>query len=270
MQESNVPISKSDDDKSDREINCDEAKHVVPDLIKQSCIVAAASNEENGVADLNALISPALDLHEEVVHCLCEKQDKIFVQVSEKVSLDESTIADRNVSVGFHETSEISFLMIDECNENLAVISYEDDLPYIQTTKDQTIQDSISDSSSYVSCFEMLFQEEIYSSTCSDFFEAQEHTFTEVHDKDRSESEEKDTLFFQQEERLHVFQDPMADLLQSTVKVIIAVFSDEGEYGQLYFWMPSYQYSLLTRRSDQENQSRRHLLDWLHWHFDIV
>ena len=135
-QESNVPISESDDDKLDREINCDEAKHVVPDLIKESCIVAAASNEENGVADLNALISPALDLHQEVVHCLCEKQDKIFVQVSEKVSLDESMIADRNVSVGFHETSELSFLMIDECNENLAVISYENDLPYIQTTKD--------------------------------------------------------------------------------------------------------------------------------------
>ncbi len=45
-------------------------------------------------------------------------------------------VADRNVSVGFHETSEISFLMIDECNENLAVISYEDDLLYIQTTRD--------------------------------------------------------------------------------------------------------------------------------------
>ena len=64
------------------------------------------------------------------------------------VSLDESMIADRNVSVGFHETSEISSrLMIDECNENLAVISREDNLPYIQTTKDQTIQDYLSDSS---------------------------------------------------------------------------------------------------------------------------
>ena len=186
MQESNVPISESDDDKSDQEINCDEAKHVVPDLIKESCIVAVASNEENGVADLNALISPALDLHEEVVPCLCEKQDKIFVQVSEKVSLDESMVADRHVSVGFHQTSEISFLMFDECNENLAVISHEDNLPYIQTTKDQIIQDSISDSSSYVSCFEMLFQEEICSPTCSKFFEAHEHTFTEAHDEGRS------------------------------------------------------------------------------------
>ena len=169
-QESNVPILESDDDKLDQEINCDEAKHVVPDLIKESCIVAAASNEENRVADLNALISPALDLHEEVVHFLCEKQDKIFVQVSEKVSLDESMVADRNVSVVFHETSEIYFLMIDECNENLAVIPYEDDLQYIQTAEDHTIQDSLSTFSSYVSCFEMFFEKDIFSSTCSEFF----------------------------------------------------------------------------------------------------
>ena len=64
---------------------------------------------------------------------------------------------------------------------------------------------------------------------------------------------------------LHVFQDPMADLLQPAVIVFIAVFSDEGGHGQLAFWMPNYKYLLLTRRSDQENQSRRHLLDWLHW-----
>ena len=69
---------------------------------------------------------------------------------------------------------------------------------------------------------------------------------------------------------LHVFQDPMADLLQSAVKVIIVVFSDEGDHGQLCFWMLSYRFVLLTRRSDKKNQSRRHLLDWLRLHFDIV
>ena len=116
----------------------------------------------------------------------------------------------------------------------------------------------------------MFFQEEICSSTCSEFFEDQEHTLTKVHYEDRSESREKDTLFLQQEVNLHVFQDPLANLLQSAVKVIIAVFSDEGDHGQLCFWMPSYQHLLLTRRSDRENQSGRHLLDWLHWHFDIV
>ena len=119
----------------------------------------------------------------------------------------------------------------------------------------------------------MFFQEEICSSICSEFFEAHEHTFTEAHDEGRSEFETKDTLIFQQEvvmSSLHVFQDPMADLLQSAVKVIIVVFGDEGGHGQLWFWMPSYQYLLLIMRSDWENQSRRHLLDWLHWHFDIV
>jgi len=66
-------------------------------------------------------------------------------------------------------------------------------------------------------------------------------------------------------ENLHVFQDPLASLLQPAVKVIGAVFSDEGYYGRLCFWRPSYQYLLLTRIYDSENQSRRHLLDWLHW-----
>ena len=151
-------------------------------------------------------------------------------------------------------------------------ISFEDDLPCCQTTEDHSIQDYLSDSS-YVSCAEMLFQEEICSSICSEFFEAHEHTFTEAHDEGKSEFEAKDTLFFQQDvavAKFHVFQDPMAALLQSAVKVIIVVFSDEGDHGQLCFWMPNDRFVLLTRISDQENQSRRHLLDWLHWHFDIV
>lgn len=156
--------------------------------------------------------------------------------------------------------------------DNPTVITFEDDLPYFQTTEDQSIQDYLSDSS-YVSCAEMFFQEEIRSSICSEFFEAYEHTFTEAHDEGRSEFEAKDTLFFQQEvavEKLHVFQDPMAALLQSAVKVIIAVFSDEREYGRLCFWMPNDRFVLLTRSSDRKNQSRSHLLDWLHWHLDIV
>ena len=184
-------------------------------------------------------------------------------------------VDDRNVIFALQESAEVSFLMIEECNkelDNLVVISYEDDLPYCQTTEDQSIQDYLSDSS-YVSCVEMFLQEEICSSTCSEFFEAHEHTFTEAHDEGRSEFETKDTLFFQQEvamSSLHVYQDPMADLLQSAVKVLIVVFSNDGDHGQLRFWMPSYQYLLLIMRSDWENQSRRHLLDWLHWHYDIV
>jgi hypothetical protein len=68
----------------------------------------------------------------------------------------------------------------------------------------------------------------------------------------------------------HVFQDPLASLLQPTVKVFVAVFSEEGDHGQLCFWMPSDRFVLLIMRSDWENQSRSHLLDWLHWHYDIV
>ena len=159
-------------------------------------------------------------------------------------------VDDRDIMFEHQESAEVSFLMID--NENPTVLSYEDDLSYFQSTKDQNIPDCLS-FSSYVSCVEMFSQEEICSSTCSEFLEAQEHTFTEVHDKDRSEAGEKDTLFLQQEVNLHVFHDPLEKLLQSAVKVSIAVFSDEGDHGQLCFWMPSYQYLLLTRRSDQKN-----------------
>ena len=67
---------------------------------------------------------------------------------------------------------------------------------------------------------------------------------------------------------LHVFYDPLASFLQPAVKVFIIVFC--CSHGQLCFWMPSDRFVLLTRRSNHENQSRRHLLDWLHWHFDIV
>ncbi len=64
---------------------------------------------------------------------------------------------------------------------------------------------------------------------------------------------------------LHVFHDPLASLLQPAVIVFIIVFSDEGDHGQLCFWMPRDRFVLLTRRSDWKNQSRRHLLDWKYW-----
>ena len=252
-QENDVPISDNGDGKSDQEIDGEEEKG--------SCMVEAASNGEKRGTYLTDLISLELDLHEEVAHSLYEQRDEIFVQISEK-SLGEFMVDDINDYVGFQESFEVSFLMFDECKDNLAVISYEDDLQYIQTSADQTIQDSLSDSSSYVSCFEMFFEEEICSPICSEFFEDQENTLIY---EERPESREKDTLFFQHEEILHVFQDPIADLLQSAVKVIIAVFSDEGDHGQLCFCRLSYQYLLFTRRSNPENQLRRHLLDWLHW-----
>lgn len=231
-------------------------------------VVLDWSIEENKVLGPNVLMSLEQSLHKEVVQSAHGQQDENFFQVSEKPSLDEFMVDDKNVSVEFQESSEVAFLMIDECdecNENLVVISCQDDQKYIQTIADQTIMDSISDSSSYVSCFEVFFEEEIHLSTCLEFFEDQEHTFSEVHYEGRSESKEKDILFLQHEVNLHVFHDPMANLLQSAVKVIIAVFNDEGDHGQLCFGRPSYQYQLLTRRYDRKNQSRSHILDWLHW-----
>jgi len=77
MQENDVPISDNGDDKSDQETNGEEEK--------ESCMVEASSNGEKRGTDLSELISPELDLHEEVAHSLHEQGDEIFVQVSEKL-----------------------------------------------------------------------------------------------------------------------------------------------------------------------------------------
>lgn len=114
---------KNDDDKLDRETDCDEEKHVVPYLIEENCIFEVTSNEEDRVTDLIALISSEHNLSNEVIQSIHEQQEDIFFQVGEKVSLDEFMIDDRKVMPKFHETFEVSFLMVNECNENLAVIS---------------------------------------------------------------------------------------------------------------------------------------------------
>jgi len=263
IEESNAINSAISDQNSDH----GDQEYLVLNPIQKNLTVEISWHEENEVTNLSAPTSPELDLHEEVIQSAHEQQGEIFAQASEKVSLSEFVADNLNDNVVLDT--------IEECNkeiDNLVVISYDDELPYFQTIEDQIIQDYLSDSS-YVSCVEMLFQEEICPSICSEFFEAHEHTFTEAHEEGKSEIEVKDTLFFQQEvamSSLHVFQDPMADLLHPAVKVIIVVFSDEEDHGQLCFRMLSDRFVLLTRRSNQENQSRRHLLDWLHWHFDII
>ena len=107
--------------------------------------------------------------------------------------------------------------MTDECDEkhdNLVAMSYEDDQQCIQFTEDQGIEDYHSDFYSHFSCLEFLFQEEIFSPTCSEVFDDQEHTLAKVHYEERSEAREKGTLFLldQQEVNFHVFQDPVAIL----------------------------------------------------------
>jgi len=119
-QENDVPILENDDDKPDRETDCDEEKHVVLNIIEENFIIEAASNEEDRVIDLTSLISSEHNLPNKEHTLICEK---------------------------------------------------------------------------------------------------------------RSASQEMGTLFLQQEVNIHVFHDPMANLLQSSVKVIIAIFSDEGDHG---------------------------------------
>lgn len=175
MQRSQVSNSKCDNVKttiSDVNSDCDDQENLVLSPIKENSVVEIIQDEEDRVLDPSVLMSLEHSLHEEVIQLAHEQQDEIFSQASERVPLDEFIVDDRNVSVRFQEISEVSFLMIDEYdeyNENLAVISYEDDLPYIQTSEDQTFRDSLSDSSSYVSCFEVFFEEEICSSTFSKF-----------------------------------------------------------------------------------------------------
>ena len=94
------------------------------------------------VFDPNVLMPSEQRLHEEVIQSVHEKQDEIFIQVSETVPLDEFMVDDRNVIFALQESAEVSFLMIEECNkelDNLVMIPYEDDLPYCQTTEDHSI-----------------------------------------------------------------------------------------------------------------------------------
>ena len=153
--------------------DCDDQENLVLSPMKENSAAEIIWDEEDKVLDPNVLMSSEYSLHEEVIQSAHEQQDGIFAQASEKVPLDEFMVDDRNVIVRFKKHLKLAFLMIDECdecNESMAIISYEDDLPYIQTSEDQTIKDSISYSSSYVSCFEMFFEKEICSSTCSEIF----------------------------------------------------------------------------------------------------
>jgi len=164
MQGSQVLILECDNVKSpisDSDSDCDDQENLVLNPMKENSTTEIIWDEEDKILDLNVLMSANHSLHEEVIQLAHEQQDEIFDEASEKVPLDEFMVDDRNVSVRFQKTSEVAFLMIDECdecNENLAVISYDDDLPYIQTSVNQIIQDSLSDSSLYVSCFEMFLK----------------------------------------------------------------------------------------------------------------
>ena len=86
--------------------------------MKESSAVEIIWNEEDKVIDPNVLISLEQSFHEEVIQSVHEKQDEIFVQVSEKSSFNNSVITD-----------------------NLIAMSYEDDQQCFQISEDQGIKD---------------------------------------------------------------------------------------------------------------------------------
>ena len=143
---------------------------------------------DSNVLSHAASLSSEQSLHEVVIQSAHEQQGEIFAQASDKVSLNEFVVGNINDNIVLQGSSEFSSLMIDECNkehENLAIISYTNDLQHIHTTEQQNIQDFHSYFFSYVSCAEILFQEEICPSICLEFFEAQEHTLSKAHDEGR-------------------------------------------------------------------------------------
>ena len=110
---------------SDLNSDRDDQDYLVLNPIKESSAVEIIWYEEDKVIDQS--------LHEEVIQSFHEKQDDIFVQVSEKSSFNNSVV-NHNL-------------------DSLIAMSYEDDQQCFQVSEDQ-------DCHSNFSCFEMLFQED--------------------------------------------------------------------------------------------------------------
>jgi len=96
--------------------------------MKESSAIEVIWNEEDRVIDQS--------LHEEIIQSFHEKQDEIFVQVSEKYSFNNSVVNDPL--------------------DSMIAMSYEDDQQCFQILEDQGIKDCHSG----FSCLEMLFQED--------------------------------------------------------------------------------------------------------------
>ena len=144
-----IQVSNADCDNvhsfiSDPDSDYNDQEYLVLNPEKENFAVEFICNEEDKGMDSNVFSSLEQSLIEEVIQSVHEKQDEIFVQVSETVLLDEFMVDDRDIMFEHRESPKVAFLMIDECNEehdNLTVISYEDDLQYIHTVEDQNIPD---------------------------------------------------------------------------------------------------------------------------------
>ena len=95
--------------------------------IKERFAIEIIWNEEDKVIDPNVLISLEQSLHEEVIQSVHEKQDEIFVQVSEKSSFNNSMINDDLIAMSYEDNhclrkrkqKVLSPLSEDEIDQNL-------------------------------------------------------------------------------------------------------------------------------------------------------
>jgi hypothetical protein len=79
------------------------------------------------------------------------------------------------------------------------------------------------------------------------------------------------SVFAHQEEMtFHGFQDPVAILLQSSVKEEFVSFISSSFGFNLCFQLPSFTFVCLLKKDVIGEKSGSQLLDWLHWHFSIT
>jgi hypothetical protein len=78
-------------------------------------------------------------------------------------------------------------------------------------------------------------------------------------------------VFSHQEEMIfHGFQDPVAILLQSSVKEEFVSFINSDFGFKFCFQLPSFTFVCLLKKDVSGEKSGSQLLDWLHWHFSIT
>jgi hypothetical protein len=79
------------------------------------------------------------------------------------------------------------------------------------------------------------------------------------------------SVFAHQEEMIfNDFQDPVAILLQSSMKEDFFPFISSGFGFNFCFQLPSFTFDCLLKKDVSGEKSGSQLLDWLHWHFSIT
>ena len=74
----------------------------------------------------------------------------------------------------------------------------------------------------------------------------------------------------QEEMNFHGFQDPVAILLQSSVKEELVSFTSSSFGFNFCLQLPLFKFVYLLKKDVIGEKSGSQLLDWLHWHFSIT